>query len=183
MWPGEGNINENPLFVRNGVFDFDRFVTVEIGDSEYELPDFVVEQPDFHLEPGSPAIDAGTSAGAPSTDIEGNKRPCGENVDMGAYELCLPSETLFQRGDANADGMEDVSDAVFILLYLFAGQVEPSCLKSADGNDNGSVEIGDALYILNFLFVSGTPPPNPHPACAVDPTPDGLPCQRFWPCQ
>jgi hypothetical protein len=35
---------------------------------------------------GSPAIDAGTNAGAPSTDQRGVSRPYGTNVDIGAFE-------------------------------------------------------------------------------------------------
>ena len=42
---------------------------------------------DFHLAFGSPCIDAGTSEGAPATDIEGIARPQGEAVDIGAHEL------------------------------------------------------------------------------------------------
>ena len=50
---------------------------------------------DFHLTLGSPCIDAGTSEGAPVTDIEGIARPQGDRVDIGAHELwyqriCLP---------------------------------------------------------------------------------------------
>lgn len=41
---------------------------------------------DFHLQPRSPAIDTGTSIGAPATDIEGYRRPCGKGFDIGAYE-------------------------------------------------------------------------------------------------
>jgi len=41
---------------------------------------------DFRLHSGSPGIDAGTSSGAPVTDILGRSRPQGGGVDMGAYE-------------------------------------------------------------------------------------------------
>jgi uncharacterized repeat protein (TIGR01451 family) len=46
---------------------------------------------DFHLKANSPAIDSGTSTGAPSTDIEGNPRPYDSVYDMGAYEYSLCS--------------------------------------------------------------------------------------------
>lgn len=39
------------------------------------------------LPPGSSAVDAGTSAGAPATDQRGVTRPHGAGIDMGAYEL------------------------------------------------------------------------------------------------
>jgi len=42
---------------------------------------------DFHLRENSPAIDAGSAAGAPSTDYDGNARPRGGGVDIGAYEF------------------------------------------------------------------------------------------------
>ncbi len=41
---------------------------------------------DFHLEPGSPAIDAGIADRAPSTDMDGRRRPRGRGIDIGAYE-------------------------------------------------------------------------------------------------
>jgi len=41
---------------------------------------------DYKLQPGSPAIDAGTSNGAPAFDLENKPRPAGGGVDMGAYE-------------------------------------------------------------------------------------------------
>jgi hypothetical protein len=40
---------------------------------------------DYHLKAGSPAIDAGTSVGAPSTDFDGKPRPQG-NIDIGPYQ-------------------------------------------------------------------------------------------------
>jgi hypothetical protein len=42
---------------------------------------------DHHLTASSPAIDAGTCAGAPGTDFEGDPRPTGTGCDMGADEF------------------------------------------------------------------------------------------------
>jgi hypothetical protein len=42
---------------------------------------------DYHLSATSPAIDAGTSLGAPGMDLEGNGRPFGADYDIGAYEF------------------------------------------------------------------------------------------------
>jgi len=58
----DGNIDANPLF----------------GNPYSGL--------DYDLKPGSPCINAGTSSGAPSTDIVGRPRPSGSGVDIGAYE-------------------------------------------------------------------------------------------------
>lgn len=51
---------------------------------------------DYHLKEGSPAIDAGTGTGASPVDFEGDRRPQGTEVDIGADELvyCLSSEVL-----------------------------------------------------------------------------------------
>ncbi len=35
------------------------------------------------------------------------------------------AEVLFARGDGNSDGRLDLSDAVFVLSYLFLGGPEP----------------------------------------------------------
>jgi hypothetical protein len=49
---------------------------------------------DFHLQAGSPAIDAGTSSGAPATDFEGRARPDG-HIDIGAYEFAGTRTTSY----------------------------------------------------------------------------------------
>ena len=41
---------------------------------------------DFHLQAGSPAIDAGTNPYAPTDDFDGVARPVGATVDIGPYE-------------------------------------------------------------------------------------------------
>lgn len=59
---GDGNIDEDPLFVN--------------------APDN-----DLHLRVNSPAIDSGTYTNAPSIDLDNNPRPADSGYDMGAYEF------------------------------------------------------------------------------------------------
>jgi prepilin-type processing-associated H-X9-DG protein len=41
---------------------------------------------DFHLRPGSPALNAGSAAAAPADDFDGKPRPVGRNPAIGAFE-------------------------------------------------------------------------------------------------
>ncbi len=96
-YEGDGNINTDPMFAdtANG---------------------------DYHLSNYSPAIGAGTSSGAPSTDIEGNPRPnpAGSNPDMGAYEnpLADPAPGPFElfspfKGETVEINRHNYTDTLF----------------------------------------------------------------------
>jgi len=61
VWPGEGNLNENPLFL-----DEDRN--------------------DLRLRVDSPAVDSGKTDGCPQKDFCGEGRPFGAAADIGALE-------------------------------------------------------------------------------------------------
>jgi hypothetical protein len=52
---------------------------------------FVAPGSDFHLKPGSPALDVGSVADAPPFDLDDDPRSVGAGVDIGAYELQLVS--------------------------------------------------------------------------------------------
>jgi hypothetical protein len=171
----------DPIFVRNGVFDFDRFVTVEIEGETYELPDFILEEPDYHLRPRSPAIDAGTCV--VDYDIENNRRPFGGSCDIGAYEYGAPPAARFIRTDTNTDNAIDIADAIFTLSYLFASGPAPSCEDAADANDDGALDLADGVYLLQNLFASGPAIPPPYPDCSIDPSMDSLGCASFPSCE
>ncbi|MBD3219158.1 MAG: VWA domain-containing protein, partial [candidate division Zixibacteria bacterium] len=61
-------------------------------------------------------------------------------------------------GDANYDGSVNVSDAVYIVNYVFIGGDEPVDHFASDSNCDGTVNISDAVYIINFIFISGPAP-------------------------
>jgi hypothetical protein len=173
--------DRDPLFVKDGVFDFDRRKTVKFGDLERQMPDFVGEAPDFRLRPGSPAIDSGTSEGAPATDIEDRDRPCGTGIDIGAWESCPETSGRFIRGDTDGNGRLELTDAVALLGHLFLGAPGPGCPDAADSDDSGTLDLTDAVYSLTFQFLGGLPPPAPFPDCGSDGTPDTLDCAAGCP--
>lgn len=89
-------------------------------------------------------------------------------------------ELRFLRGDANADGVVDVSDPLATLLDLFGGGTDPTCEDAVDSNDDGAVNVTDAVFVLGYLFAQGTPLPPPGPlACGNDPTDDDLTCLEY----
>jgi len=88
----------------------------------------------------------------------------------------------FLRGDADASGERDITDAIATLDHLFAGGPAPPCPDAEDANDDGSLDLSDAVSLLGYLFLAGEKPPPPFESCGPDPTPDDLGCVEFTPC-
>jgi len=61
-------------------------------------------------------------------------------------------------GDANADLVVNISDAVHIISYIFAGGEPPALLESGDADCSGSISISDAVMIIRYIFVGGNAP-------------------------
>ncbi len=79
----------------------------------------------------------------------------------------LPAK--FVRGDTNNDGRRDISDAVFLLNFLFGGGDPPPCEEVGDINNDGGRDISDAVFFLRHLFLGGPQPPAPFHVCGDDP--------------
>jgi len=166
---GEGNLAKNPLFVDPGHW--------EDGGTPAEPSDDTWIDGDYHLLPGSPAIDAGASEGAPEVDIELNGRPCDEGVDIGSYEYCGPSEAPFRRGDADGNGTLNLTDVIRALTYQFVGGITLECQDAADVDDDGELTLTDAIRSLNYQFTgtaSMPEPPGPL-TCGPDVNDDAFP--------
>jgi len=58
---------------------------------------------DLHLQAGSPAINSGSSSGAPATDLDGHARSDG-HIDIGAYEFAGPGLTVAVDVNRGAHG-------------------------------------------------------------------------------
>jgi hypothetical protein len=77
-----------------------------------------------------------------------------------------------ENGDVNADWVLDVSDAVYLLSYLFLGGPDPAPLlcdarvapTTGDADGDGSVDMTDAVRLLRYLHAGG---PEPAPLCAM----------------
>jgi hypothetical protein len=101
----------------------------------------------------------------------------------GASSVALPTIVAvaaipFTRGETNGDSTLDISDPTRILAWLFLGGSEPICIQAADANDDEKVDLSDATYLLSYLFLGSRAPGAPFPACGIDPTGEGLGCER-----
>ena len=78
-------------------------------------------------------------------------------VDCGISDLVVYYPDYI-CGDANSDTMVNVSDAVYIINYVFSGGNAPDPLESADVNCDSKQNVSDAVYIINFVFSGGKYP-------------------------
>lgn len=63
-------------------------------------------------------------------------------------------------GDADGNLIFTISDAVYLINYIFAGGPVPCTIQAGDADGNGIITISDAVYLINYIFAGG-----PAPAC------------------
>ena len=61
-------------------------------------------------------------------------------------------------GDANGSGFVNVTDAVFLISYIFHDGTAPDPLDAGDANCDGLVDISDAVYLIRYIFADGPAP-------------------------
>ena len=122
---GEGNIDEAPLFVKAA-----HNIAAVTGS----------ENIGYHLSKNSPCIDKGTNEGAPADDIDGQKRPFGDTVDMGSDEYVW-------HGSVNSgNGQVD--------LYLGVGAfTEFDTIDEEDLPDEGKPELTFPFGFSSFKII------------------------------
>jgi Dockerin type I domain len=89
--------------------------------------------------------------------------PPGGGSIIPAYSDCGLAELIitypeYVCGDTNADGTVNVSDAVWIINYVFVGGDPPYILEIGDVNCDAAVNVSDAVWIINYVFMNGNDP-------------------------
>jgi hypothetical protein len=86
-----------------------------------------------------------------------------ETLTVAARDYCNADTVSFMVavyicGDANRDSEINVSDAVHIINYIFAGGDSPVPDEAGDVNCDEIVNVSDAVWIINYVFVGGNIP-------------------------
>lgn len=86
-----------------------------------------------------------------------------DSSEMSVYNrgiICSP----YACGDGNGDENVEITDAVYLINYLFKSTAPPECPSPytccADANGDGESTIADVVYLINYMFKSG-----PEPIC------------------
>jgi hypothetical protein len=97
------------------------------------------------------------------TDTEGNLFLIG-GISLGSalYEddfLAIRyTPRPFPHGDANADELLNIGDAVFLINHVFKAGPAPDIANLADANCDGRINIGDVVFLINHIFKGAAAP-------------------------
>jgi len=64
----------------------------------------------------------------------------------------------YECGDANSDGLVNISDAVRLVCWIFGDCDAPEVMLTADPDCSGFANITDAVYMLTYIFAGGPAP-------------------------
>ena len=91
---------------------------------------------------------------------------------VGGYEVQIGYRQNFTSGeylcgDADGSGSINISDAVYLIQYIFAEGPPPDPLAAADSDCSGGINMSDVVYLIQYIFAEGPTP--------CDPNGDGTP--------
>jgi aminopeptidase N len=89
--------------------------------------------------------------------IQVNDSDTPARVDSHGYALTV-DEYLLLCGDADGSTGIDISDAVYLIAYIFSGGPAPVLAVNGDPNCDGSTDISDAVYLISYIFSGGPAP-------------------------
>lgn len=82
--------------------------------------------------------------------IKPQYRDCGtEDILLGRTFLC---------GDADGNGIVNITDAVWLVNFVFSGGPAPNPLESGDVDCSGIINVSDIIYLVSYIFAGGPVP-------------------------
>ncbi len=106
---------------------------------------------------------AGTISGTPTFSAtylfsvmlqDGSAIPLSDTINVSVTIVDPP----FTCGDADNSDLVTISDAVYLINYIFSGGPAPNTIDSGDADCSGLVTISDAVYLINYIFSGGNAP-------------------------
>jgi Peptidase C10 family/Thrombospondin type 3 repeat/Dockerin type I domain/Putative Ig domain len=92
-----------------------------------------------------------------SIELTDSDSPVNKDTVIFSITVSEPPPPAYLCGDPNGDDIINVSDAVFIINYVFiTGSPAPDPMESADVNCDATVNVSDGVYIINYVFVTGS---------------------------
>jgi hypothetical protein len=61
-------------------------------------------------------------------------------------------------GDADNSGAIDISDAVYLIAYIFSGGSAPVPLEAGDANCDTTCDVSDVVFLIAYVFSGGEAP-------------------------
>ncbi len=152
LWENEIN---NPLFVGNNRAK-SRFAGQNALDPRPAAggPAFTLGLKDAPSE--DPWFVSAPYAGA--FNATNNWLVCWTNLDHQQYLRTGILACNGKPGDADGNGIITISDAVFLITYIFGGGPAPCSIANGDADGNGIITISDAVYLITFIFGGGPAP-------------------------
>jgi hypothetical protein len=159
------------------MFDFPTIIdTLQSEDSIYILIDLAKwsadprpQQDDYVFVSGTcpdlPGFLVGTTPFVFNADADSIANPYSTAPYTGSMILAGESSlhpAVYSCGDADANSFVNISDAVYLISYIFGGGPAPCPPAAGDADCNGFVNISDAVYLINYIFGGG---PAPCAAC------------------
>ncbi|GEM_PF-5935518 len=142
--------------------------SLEITASDYDITQFGDDtlQMTYSSVPPSASItftdhSDGTASFSftPSSADLGTRTVTFKATDLaGLFDNKSTAISVYQCGDANGDAAVNISDAVSLIAYIFAGGSAPSPLAAGDANCDAAVNISDAVYLIAYIFAAGPAP-------------------------
>ena len=77
---------------------------------------------------------------------------------LDGVEPVLIPHCCIAAGDANDDGVVNISDVVFLINDVFRDGPVPPCSSQGDANGNGMLNLDDAVHVINYVFKGGPAP-------------------------